>query len=309
MSDSNLKDRLDKIAINITSVAAEKVGDGWALQKELMWRSGIEVLKDYPQLLKTDELIESVAPPPMGSGGQVSYREVERESGRKRETIKKWIDLVKLIGTKESQFLEWVQPEKEKAAERWRQGQLDNIQRQQIAIDTEQPPLPDKKYQVIYADPPWKYDADFMKVCGHAGTHYKPMEIEQICNLPIDSIIDENCVLFIWTTSPKLEDVYRVIEAWGFDYKTSFVWDKVKHNMGHYNSVRHEFLLIAGKGKSTPEKKILFDSVYVEERTEHSEKPEYFRTVIDKLYPSAHKIELFARKTNAPGWDFWGAEA
>ena len=112
----------------------------------------------------------------------------------------------------------------------------------------------------------------------------------------------------MWTTSPKLEQAFQVIKAWGFNYKTSFVWDKIKHNFGYYNSVRHEFLLIAGQGKSTPDVKELHDSVISIERTEHSEKPEYFRELIDKLYPTGNRIELFARK-KTKGWETWGAEA
>jgi len=86
------------------------------------------------------------------------------------------------------------------------------------------------------------------------------------------------------------------------------VWDKVKHNFGHYNSVRHEFLLVCVRGSFTPENNKLFDSVVQVERTkEHSEKPEEFRNIIETLYPSANKIELFARK-KIKGWSIWGNE-
>ena len=99
-----------------------------------------------------------------------------------------------------------------------------------------------------------------------------------------------------------------MIEAWGFEYKTSFVWDKVKHNFGYYNSVRHELLLICGRGSSTPDISRLFDSIQTIERSNnHSEKPEEFRLIIDTLYTHGRKIELFARKS-IDGWDTWGAE-
>jgi N6-adenosine-specific RNA methylase IME4 len=132
------------------------------------------------------------------------------------------------------------------------------------------------------------------------------MKLEDICNLPVSNLANENCVLFLWVTSPFLEKSFSVIRAWGFQYKASFIWDKVKHNMGHYNSVRHEFLLICTKGSATPENKKLFDSVQSIERSDkHSEKPEEFREIIETLYPSSKKIELFARKTK-DGWDVWG---
>ena len=162
----------------------------------------------------------------------------------------------------------------------------------------------DKLYRVIYADPPWSYnDKQNVEVLGGAEKHYLTMPLQDICDLPVPSA--DNAVLFIWVTSPLLEDVFKVIKAWGFKYKSSFVWDKVAHNMGHYNSVRHEFLLIATKGSCTPDVQKLYDSVVSIERTEHSRKPKEFRDMIDTLYPYGDRLELFARE--APkGWDVWG---
>ena len=132
------------------------------------------------------------------------------------------------------------------------------------------------------------------------------MSIDELCALPVADMTEENAVLFLWTTSPLLEECFEVIRSWGFKYKTSFVWDKVKHNMGHYNSVRHELLLVCTKGSCTPDVPKLFDSVVSVERTaKHSEKPEVFREMIDTLYTTGRKIELFARKTT-PSWDTWG---
>lgn len=162
----------------------------------------------------------------------------------------------------------------------------------------------DKKYRVIYADPPWSYnDKQDTGMLGGAVKHYTTMPLNDICELPVPSA--DNAVLFMWVTSPLLEDSFKVINAWGFKYKSSFVWDKVAHNMGHYNSVRHEFLLIATKGSCTPDVKRLFDSVVSIERTEHSRKPKEFRDMIDTLYPTGNRLEMFARE--APdGWDVWG---
>ena len=161
------------------------------------------------------------------------------------------------------------------------------------------------KYKVVYADPPWEYGGSMNTTYGTADKHYPTMPLQDICDMPIPDITEDTAVLFLWTTSPCLEDSFKVINAWGFKYKASFVWDKIKHVMGHYNSVRHEFLLVATKGSCTPEVMKLFDSVVSEERTEHSAKPESFRGIIDTIYPSGKRIELFAR-TKIEGWDSYG---
>jgi len=185
--------------------------------------------------------------------------------------------------------------------------------REEIKKDTRKelvtPEIPANKYQVIYADPPWKYNDECNKGAiqsGGAEKHYPTMSIQELCDLDVDLLALNDSVLFIWVTSPLLEDVFTVINSWGFRYKTSFVWDKIKHNMGHYNSVRHEFLLIATNGSCTPDNKTLFDSVQSIEKTEHSKKPDEFYEIIETLYNGA-KIELFARNKRQ-GWDSWGNE-
>lgn len=168
--------------------------------------------------------------------------------------------------------------------------------------------LPQSKYRIIYADPPWQYGNSMPEYFTEQANHYQLMTLEDICAMKIRAITEDNAVLFLWVTSPILEDAFKVIEAWGFKYKTSFVWDKIKHNMGHYNSVRHELLLVCVKGSCTPDNLKLFDSVVSIERTEHSVKPEYFREIIDTLYTSGKRIELFAR-TTADGWEAYGNES
>ena len=173
-------------------------------------------------------------------------------------------------------------------------------------------PIPDGKYRVLYADPPWKY-GDLLAISkdglsesyGAADAHYPQMSIDELCALPIKDLAADNSVLFLWTTVPMTEDAYKVARAWGFVAKTEFVWDKIKHNMGHYNSVRHEKLLVCTRGSCLPDVKKLIDSVQSIERGEHSEKPEEFRQIIDTIYPQGPRIELFARK-KAPGWKTWG---
>lgn len=168
----------------------------------------------------------------------------------------------------------------------------------------------DKTFRIFYADPPWKYDLEQTSPnLGGAIKHYNSMTIEELCALPIKKISQKNATLFLWITSPKLNHFLEIMDAWGFTYKTSFVWDKVKHNMGHYNSIRHEFLLIGGKGKSAPDIQKLFDSVQSIERSDtHSQKPIEFMNIIDELYIYGERIELFARKAQKPIWFHWGNE-
>jgi len=166
---------------------------------------------------------------------------------------------------------------------------------------------PSGKYRVIYADPPWSYGNKLVDGYGAAEDHYPTMTIEELCALPVKDLAEDNAVLFLWVTSPLLEECFEVIRAWGFKYKASFVWDKLRKNFGYYNGVRHEFLLVCTRGSCTPDVPKLFDSVQSIERTEHSRKPEEFRQIIDTLYPHGKRIELFARRP-APGWEVWGNE-
>jgi N6-adenosine-specific RNA methylase IME4 len=170
------------------------------------------------------------------------------------------------------------------------------------------PTLPNGKYRVIYADPPWSYGNTQPDYHGVQDDHYPIMSLKDICAMPVPEMTEDNAVLFLWVTSPILEEAFRVVEAWGFEYKASFVWDKIKHNMGHYNSVRHELLLVCVRGSCQPDERKLFDSVVSEERTNHSQKPETFRQIIDTIYLHGKRIELFAR-TKVDGWDVYGNEA
>lgn len=173
--------------------------------------------------------------------------------------------------------------------------------------------FPSGRFRVFYADPPWKYGdtlaGDLSENYGGAEKHYPSMSVAELSALPVQEAADENAVLFLWVTSPLLFECEPVFKAWGFKYKSAFIWDKVKHNMGHYNSVRHELLLICTRGSCTPDVNQLYDSVQSIERTEHSRKPEEFRTIIDTIYPYGRRVELFARGDVPTNWEKWGAEA
>lgn len=166
------------------------------------------------------------------------------------------------------------------------------------------------RFRVLYADPPWQYTRTGLTEYGHADTHYPTMGEDDLCGLcPSDEHITRHvlpdAVLWLWTTTIMLPQAFRIMEAWGFTYKAQFIWDKVKHNFGHYNSVRHEILLVGTRGSCTPDVKKLHDSVQSIERTGHSEKPERFREIIDEVYPNGPRVELFARK-KVKGWTAWG---
>ena len=165
--------------------------------------------------------------------------------------------------------------------------------------------LPNDKYDLVYADPPWQYGNSLPNYVTTPADYYPLMSIDEICAMPIKNMVNDNAVLFLWVTSPILEEAFQVVKAWGFKYKTSFIWDKIKHNMGHYSSVRHEILLLCIRGSYPLHNVKLYDSVLSLERTAHSKKPEYYYEMIEDIYCNAKKIELFSRmKRN--NWDNYG---
>lgn len=172
--------------------------------------------------------------------------------------------------------------------------------------------IPADKYVVFYADPPWSYNdkqgGSISDSYGAAEKHYPCMSMSELETMEIQKFKAENSVLFLWATSPLLPDALALCKVWGFKYKSAFIWDKIKHNMGHYNSVRHELLLIATHGSCTPQNVKLFDSVQSIERGKHSEKPEQFREIIDTLYPDGKRLELFRRGESIGDWVMWGNE-
>lgn len=198
-----------------------------------------------------------------------------------------------------------------------REIKLTEARRQQRREQQSQNPvIPSGKFRVVYADPPWSYGSSGVigdgDNYGRAERHYPAMSIAQLCDLDVRSRITDNGVMFIWVTSPLLDECWPVIRAWGFEYKTSMVWDKVRHNYGNYVSVRHEFLLICTRGSCLPDCPTpMPDSVVTIERSaHHSEKPTAFRELIDRLYPDGQALELFSRWEPPAGsrWTVFGNE-
>jgi N6-adenosine-specific RNA methylase IME4 len=164
------------------------------------------------------------------------------------------------------------------------------------------------KYAVIYADPPWRYEhAPDGGARDAVEAHYPTMSLEEICTLPVAEIAADDSVLFMWTTCPKAAEAHKVLGAWGFDYRTQFVWVKPSVGLGYYVRVRHEILLIARRGElPVPAAANRPDSVIEAPRRAHSEKPDVVYKIIDQMYPGIPKIELFARGSLPVGWDAWG---
>jgi len=159
------------------------------------------------------------------------------------------------------------------------------------------------KYDLIYADPPWRYEhaiSNSRKI----ENKYDTMSLESIMSLVPPA--SDNCILFMWVTSPKLEEGLKVINAWGFNYRASLIWDKLDMGMGYWFRTQHEILLVATKGKvHPPDPKLRIRSIFKEKSVKHSKKPLYIYMMLNKWYPNLSKIELFSRQ-NIEGWSYYG---
>lgn len=172
----------------------------------------------------------------------------------------------------------------------------------------------DKKYNIIYADPPWFYD--FGKSSSRfVGDKYNLMKNAEIAKLPISKICDKNCVLLLWATFPRIQYALDIIKSWGFKYKTcAFCWVKKnkKQNtnfwgMGYYTRSNVEVCLIAVKGKPLERKTHNIHQIIEAPIQEHSKKPDETRDKIVQLFGDLPRIELFARQ-QVKDWDYWGNE-
>ena len=242
------------------------------------------------------------------SNDWTSFSQILLENDVSRSTAYNW----QAIATLPEPIFEQAIIETKNNCDELTSSRMLKIARRYIAKNNKTTPPPlTGKYRVLYADPPWKYSDSGLDDYGHAERHYPSMTIQELCDMgdDIKTISEDDAVLYLWVTSPLLESCFGVMRAWGFEYKASFIWDKVRHNHGHYNSVRHEFLLICTRGSCTPDIYKLFDSVQSIERTdEHSEKPEEFRDIIDTNYPNGNRIELFARRPANLDWEVWSNE-
>ena len=172
-----------------------------------------------------------------------------------------------------------------------------------------------KKYNIIYADPPWTYRVYSSKGNGRsAASHYPVMELEAIKALPVEQLAEKDCTLFLWVTFPNLRESFEVIESWGFTFKTvAFVWikrnrksDSLFWGMGYWTRANAEICLLAKRGKPKRHSAGVHQFI-ISPVEEHSKKPDVTRDKIVELAGDLSRVELFARQ-KTPGWDVWGNE-
>jgi len=164
------------------------------------------------------------------------------------------------------------------------------------------------RFQVILADPPWKYEHPVTDNRNLAN-QYPTLTLDELKSLPVAEIAAEDSVLFLWVPNPKLGEAFEVIEAWGFQYRTSAVWVKDKIGMGYYFRQQHELLLLAKRGNlPVPDPEARPSSVIEASRGQHSQKPVKVYDLIERMYPNRTRIELFARGKRQ-GWEAWGNQA
>lgn len=178
------------------------------------------------------------------------------------------------------------------------------------------PPLPSGKFEILYADPPWDYKGQLQhngkggSDTGGAVRHYSTVTLDDLIGLDVPGIAAENSLLFMWTSSPHLDQAIDLGKGWGFSWATvAFVWNKMKTNPGFYTLSQCELCLVFKHGKIPAPRGARNIRQYVEvERGQHSQKPPEVARRIKKMFPSQRKIELFARE-KTPGWTAWGNEA
>ena len=162
-----------------------------------------------------------------------------------------------------------------------------------------------RKFGTVYADPPWAYSNTATRA-NVQGEYAKTMSVEEICEEPVSQLCEENAHLHLWTTSSFLPHAFRVIDAWGFEYKSSFVWVKPQLGIGNYWRISHEIMLTGVKGKLTFADHGL-QSWAMHDRTRHSQKPHEIRRMIEKASPGPY-LEMYGRHRLHGDWTVYGNE-
>lgn len=159
------------------------------------------------------------------------------------------------------------------------------------------------RFAAIYADPPWAYSNQSTRAA--TDNHYGTMSIDDLCQMPVKDLSADECHLHLWTTNAFLREAFDVIDAWGFEYKSTAIWCKPQIGIGNYVRVSHEFVLIAVKGDCKSFKQKNIRSWFEADRTKHSSKPDYWRKVVEDNSPNGLRLELFGRE-RVPGWHIFG---
>ena len=196
------------------------------------------------------------------------------------------------------------------AAERTAEKQERRAERE-TELAAKQTALPEKKYGVILADPEWRFEP-YSRETGMdraADNHYPTSEVSDIAARDVASIAADDCALFLWATAPMLPQALGVMVAWGFAYKSHFIWAKDRIGTGYWSRNKHELLLIGTRGSiPAPAMGTQAPSLIEAPVGEHSEKPAAFHEIIELYFPNLPKIELNVRQART-GWDTWGYEA
>ncbi len=177
------------------------------------------------------------------------------------------------------------------------------------------PALPEQQYSIIYADPPWDYKGQLQHAgpgsddTGGAKRHFLTVTLRDLKRLPVLDITESDALLFLWATSPHLDQAIELGKAWGFEWATvAFVWDKQRVNPGFYTMSQCELCLVFKHGRIPQPRGSRNQRQLVSElRGRHSEKPTEVRKRIEQMFPNQSKLELFARSPSE-GWDVWGLE-
>jgi N6-adenosine-specific RNA methylase IME4 len=165
-------------------------------------------------------------------------------------------------------------------------------------------------FPIVLCDCPWKYD--FVETDSRAiENQYPTASVQELClgifnGRDVRTLFAKDAAMFFWATAPKLREALQVLDAWGFEYKTNFVWDKEKIGMGYWCRGQHEHLLVATRGDMpAPDASARVSSVIRADRDAHSEKPKVVFSIIDRMFPKLPKLQLFGREQEA-GWVTWG---
>lgn len=187
------------------------------------------------------------------------------------------------------------------------------------------PDFPSQTFDIIYADPPWDYggklqfdktskaaeeiDPNRNIFISSACFKYPTLKLDQLCQMPVGEISKDDCLLFLWATSPHLAQAMTLGQSWGFEYRTvAFVWDKMCHNPGKYTLSNCELCLVFKRGRiPQPRGARNVQQLIRSPRRAHSMKPDEVRDAIARMFPTQDRVELFARNASK-GWTAWGLD-
>ena len=231
------------------------------------------------------------------------------ESGQVR--VSTAADISKLPASEQLAILKKEDPKAVQQAAKELRAEKETQRREQrmTSLKAMAEPMPElkteQKYSVIYADPPWQYErpvSDSRKI----ENQYPVMSLDEIRALPVGKLATDAAILYLWATSPKLEESMQVMNAWGFSYRSCAVWDKEIMGMGYWFRQQTELLLVGIRGAMpSPEPASRVSSLITSRRGKHSQKPDCVYQMIETMYPDLSRIELFSRQQR-PGWAAFG---